>query len=90
MPVFACIAAAAWFVSGGAADHTDAAHPVLAKPSPAAVTAFYRRAQERTAKLMHKPAPKWKVCPSCKLAFNGPNTLAENPATGHTPGDWQP
>ena len=72
-------------------DHTaDAAHPTPATPSPAAVTAFYRRAEERTAKLLGKPAPKWRVCPSCKLAFHGPNTLAENPATGHTPGDWQP
>jgi len=77
--------------NNGIRDRTaDAAHPVPATPSPAAVTAFYRRAQERTAKLMGKPAPKWRACPSCKLAFHGPNTLPENPATGHTPGDWQP
>jgi hypothetical protein len=75
----------------GIRDHTaDAAHLAPATPSPAAVTAFYRRAEERTAKLMGKPAPKWRVCPSCKLAFHGPNTLAEDSATGHTPGDWQP
>jgi hypothetical protein len=77
--------------SRGTRDHTaDAAHPVPAKPSAAAETAFYRRAAERTARLMGKPAPKWKVCPSCKLAFHGPDTVPENPATGHTPGDWQP
>jgi hypothetical protein len=77
--------------NNGIRDHTtDAAHPVPATPTPEAVTAFYRRAEERTAKLMGRPAPKWRLCPSCKLAFHGPNTLAENPATGHTPGDWQP
>ena len=43
-----------------------------------------------TRMLQAKPAPKWKVCPSCKLAFHGPDTVPENPATGHTPGDWQP
>jgi hypothetical protein len=78
-------------LNSGTRDHTaDAAHPVPAKPSPAAETTFYRRAAERTARLMGKPAPKWKVCPSCKLAFHGPDTVPENPATGHTPGDWQP
>ena len=77
--------------SSGTRGHTaDATHLVPAKPSPAAETAFYRRAAERTARLMGKPAPKWKVCPSCKLAFHGPDTVPENPATGHTPGDWQP
>jgi len=77
--------------SSGTRDHTaDATHLVPAKPSPAAETAFYRRAAERTARLMGKPAPKWKVCPGCKLAFHGPDTLPENRATGHTPGDWQP
>lgn len=65
-------------------------HPVPAKPSPAAVTAFYRWAAERTARLMGKPAPRWKACPTCKLAFDGPDTVPENPATGATPGDWQP
>lgn len=89
MLVFACIAAGAWWVSGGGTVIPDASQPVLAKPSAAAVTAFYRRAQERTAELMGRPVPKWKVCPSCKLAFHGPDTLAEDPATGHTPGDWQ-
>jgi hypothetical protein len=77
--------------NSGTSGHTaDAAHAVPAKRSPAAVTAFYRRAAERTARLMGKPAPKWKLCPSCKLAFHGPDTVPENPATGHTPGDWQP
>jgi hypothetical protein len=94
MLVFACIAAETWSVSGGGPglpDHVaDASHPPPAKRSPAALTAFYRRAEERTAKLMGQPVPKWKVCPSCKLAFHGPDTPAENPATGHTPGDWQP
>jgi hypothetical protein len=75
----------------GIGDHiAEAARPVPAKPSPAAVTAFYRRAKERAAKLMGKPAPKWKVCPGCELAFRGTDTVAENPASGHTPGDWQP
>ena len=76
--------------SGTSGQTAQAAHPAPAKPSPAAVTAYYRRAAERTARLMGKPAPKWKVCPSCKLAFHGPDTVPENPATGHTPGDWQP
>jgi hypothetical protein len=68
----------------------DGVHPVSAKPSPAAETAFYRRAAERTDRLMGKPAPKWKMCPSCELAFHGPDTTPEDPVTGHTPGDWQP
>lgn len=78
------------FLAGSNTHTADAAHPVPAKPSPPAETAFYRRAAERTARLMGKPAPKWKVCSSCTLAFHGPDTVPENPATGHTSGDWQP
>jgi len=75
----------------GTRDRTaDAAYPVSAKPSRAAVTAFYRRVKLRTTKLMGEPAPKWKMCPRCRLAFHGRDTVLENPTTGHTPGDWQP
>jgi hypothetical protein len=87
--VLACIAVGAWCASRGGTAIPDASQPVPAKPSLAAVTAFYRRAEERTAELMGTPVPQWNVCPSCKLAFHGPDTLAENPATGLTPGDWQ-
>ena len=90
--VFACIGAAAWFgYDASTRDHAaDPAHPIPAEPSPAAQTAFHRRAAERTARLMGKPSPEWKLCPGCKLAFHGPDTVPENPLTGHTPGDWQP
>jgi hypothetical protein len=71
----------------------DACRTTPRKGDPAAraaETAFYRRAAERTARLVGKPVPKWRVCPRCELAFHGPDTVPENPATGHTPGDWQP
>jgi hypothetical protein len=91
---FGCVAATTWFVAGaglnGTRDTATTAHPLRDNTSRAAVTAFYRRAEERTADLMDEPAPDWNVCPHCKLAFHGPDTLAEDRASGHTPGDWQP
>src|SRR5581483_6628125 len=63
---------------GGTRERTaDAAYSVSGKPSRAAVTAFYRRVKMRTTRLMGEPPPKWKMCPRCRLAFRGRDTVLE-------------